>query len=35
MCQAIRAHPQAMFYARLANLTAAFMGEAQGFDLVN
>jgi TorA maturation chaperone TorD len=30
MCQAIRAHPQAMFYARLANLTAAFMGGSTG-----
>ncbi len=36
MCQAIQAHPQAVFYARLADFTAAFMGvEAQGFDLVN
>jgi len=36
MCQAIQAHPQAVFYARLADFTAAFMGvEAQGFDLVD
>jgi TorA maturation chaperone TorD len=36
MCQAIQAHPQAVFYARLADFTTAFMGvEAQGFDLVN
>lgn len=36
MCQAIQTHPQAVFYARVANFTAAFMGvEAQGFDLVN
>lgn len=36
MCQAIQAHPQAAFYARVADFTAAFMGvEAQGFDLVN
>ena len=36
MCQAIQTHPQAVFYARLADFTAAFMGvEAQGFDLVN
>jgi TorA maturation chaperone TorD len=36
MCQAIQAHPQAVFYARVADFTAAFMGvESQGFDLVN
>lgn len=36
MCQAIEAHPQAVFYARLATFTAGFMSvEAQGFDLVN
>ena len=36
MCQAIQNHPQAVFYARLADFTAVFMGvEAQGFDLVN
>ena len=36
MCQAIQAHSQAAFYARVADFTAAFMGvEAQGFDLVN
>ena len=36
MCQAIQTHPQAVFYARLADFTAAFMGvEAQGFDLAN
>ncbi len=36
MCQAIQAHPQAVFYARLADFTAAFIGvETQGFDLVN
>lgn len=35
MCEAIEAQPQAVFYARLANFTAVFMGvEAQGFDLV-
>lgn len=36
MCQAIQAHPQAVFYARVADFTAVFMGvEAQGFDLVS
>ena len=36
MCQVIQLHPQAVFYARLADFTAAFMGvETQGFDLVN
>lgn len=35
MCQAIAAHPRAVFYARLAGLTEAFVGvEAQGFDLL-
>jgi hypothetical protein len=36
MCQIMQANPQAVFYARLADFTAAFVGvEAQGFDLVN
>lgn len=35
MCQAIQAHPQAVFYARVAEFTAVFLSvEAQGFDLV-
>ena len=35
MCQAMTAHPKAVFYARLATLTEAFVGvEAQGFDLL-
>ena len=36
MCQALRAHPRAVFYAGLAGLTEAFVSvEAQGFDLMN
>ncbi|MBM3397541.1 MAG: molecular chaperone [Betaproteobacteria bacterium] len=36
MCQAVMAHPRAVFYARLAHFTEAFLGvEAQGFDLVS
>ena len=36
MCQAIQAHPQAVFYARLAEFTAGFLSvEMQGFDLVS
>lgn len=36
MCQVIDTHPRAVFYARLADFTAAFMGvEAQAFDLVS
>ena len=36
LCQAIAAHPRAVFYARLAGLTEAFASvEAQGFDLLN
>ena len=35
LCQALLAHPQAVFYARLAGLTEAFASvEAQGFDLL-
>lgn len=35
MCQAVIAHPRAVFYARLAHFTEAFLGvEAQGFDLM-
>ena len=35
MCQALIAHPKAVFYARLANFTEGFLSvEAQGFDLV-
>ncbi|MFM7024907.1 MAG: molecular chaperone [Limnohabitans sp.] len=35
MCQAIAAHPRAVFYARLAALSEAFSSvEAQGFDLL-
>ena len=35
MCQAVAAHPRAVFYARLAALTEAFSSvEAQGFDLL-
>jgi len=35
MCQAVAAHPRAVFYARLATLTEAFGSvEAQGFDLL-
>jgi TorA maturation chaperone TorD len=36
MCQAITAHPRAVFYAHVAAMTQAFMGiEAQGFDLLD
>ena len=36
MCQAVCAHPRAVFYARLAGLTEAFASvEAQAFDLLN
>jgi TorA maturation chaperone TorD len=36
MCQFIQAHPRAVFYARLADFTAPFMGvQAQEFNLVN
>ncbi|WP_299512963.1 molecular chaperone TorD family protein [uncultured Limnohabitans sp.] len=36
MCQAIQTHPQAVFYARLAEFTAGFLSvEMQGFDLVS
>jgi TorA maturation chaperone TorD len=36
MCQAVIAHPKAVFYARLANFTEGFLSvEAQGFDLVD
>lgn len=36
MCQAVVAHPRAVFYARLAQFTEAFLSvEAQGFDLVS
>ena len=36
MCQTLRAHPRAAFYAGLAGLTEAFVSvEAQGFDLMN
>jgi TorA maturation chaperone TorD len=35
LCQTLAAHPQALFYARLAALTEAFFSvEAQGFDLL-
>jgi TorA maturation chaperone TorD len=35
LCQALMAHPQAVFYARLAAFTEAFISvESQGFDLV-
>lgn len=35
LCQAVMAHPRAVFYARLASLTEAFASvEAQGFDLL-
>ncbi|WP_300553155.1 molecular chaperone TorD family protein [Limnohabitans sp. Rim8] len=35
MCQAVMAHPKAVFYARLAHFTEGFLSvEAQGFDLV-
>jgi len=36
MCQAVIAHPKAVFYARLALFTEAFLSvEAQGFDLLS
>ena len=36
MCQAIAAHPRAVFYAHVAAMTQAFMGvEAQAFDLLD
>jgi TorA maturation chaperone TorD len=36
MCQAIAAHPQAVFYAHVAAMTQAFIGiEAQAFDLLD
>ena len=36
MCQALMAHPRAVFYARVADFTTAFMSvEAQGFDLLS
>ena len=36
MCQVLQDHPRAQFYARLADLTQAFVGvEAQGFDLLD
>lgn len=36
MCQAVIAHPKAVFYARLAHFTEGFLSvEAQGFDLVS
>ena len=36
MCQAVTAHPRAVFYARLAALAEAFVSvEAQGFDLLD
>jgi TorA maturation chaperone TorD len=36
MCQALMAHPKAVFYARLAHFTEGFLSvEAQGFDLVD
>jgi TorA maturation chaperone TorD len=35
MCQTLRAHPAAVFYAHLAAFTEAFLSvEMQGFDLV-
>ena len=35
MCDALQAHPQARFYAALAELTRAFVSvEAQGFDML-
>ncbi|MFM8591216.1 MAG: molecular chaperone, partial [Limnohabitans sp.] len=35
LCQALSSHPGARFYARLGDLTAAFVEvEAQGFDLL-
>ena len=35
MCQTLQAHPAAVFYARLAEFTEAFLSvETQGFDLV-
>jgi TorA maturation chaperone TorD len=35
MCQTLRAHPAAVFYAHLAAFTEAFLSvETQGFDLV-
>ena len=35
MCQSLQAHPRAVFYARVAAFTTAFMSvEAQGFDLL-
>lgn len=35
LCQALTAHPRAVFYARLAALTETFVSvEAQGFDLM-
>ena len=35
MCQAVQAHPQAVFYARVAEFTTGFLSvEMQGFDLV-
>jgi TorA maturation chaperone TorD len=35
MCDAIAGHPQARFYATLAELTRAFLGvESQGFDML-
>ena len=36
LCDALGAHPQARFYAALAQLTRAFVGvEAQGFDMLD
>jgi TorA maturation chaperone TorD len=36
MCQAIAAHPRAVFYAHVAAMTQAFIGiEAQAFDLLD
>lgn len=36
MCQALIAHPKAVFYARLAHFTEGFLSvEAQGFDLLS
>ncbi len=36
MCQALLAHPKAVFYARLAHFTEGFLSvEAQGFDLLS
>lgn len=35
LCQAVTAHPRALFYARLADLSEAFVSvETQGFDLM-